>query len=314
MTLRGILGAFSHPSKILPAVVLRTPNIWSDKLYLQCLFQRIGGGKLNINQPVTYNEKLNWMKLNYRNPLYTQLVDKIEVKNYVDKILGPGYNVETIATYDSVEDIDFDKLPNEFVLKCNHTSKIGLIICRDKKNGIIFKGREKDETPLTYEEVKEELRKGLKHDYYKVAREWPYKNVKRRILAEKFMKTEDGSPLKDYKIFCFDGEPKYIWCGTNYEPTYFDFYDLEWNRIPVEYGHPNLPEPLEKPAKLDEMLGIAAKLSKDMPHVRIDLYLIGDKLYLGEFTFFTHAGLLPFNPPEFDRTLGDLFKLPAPMK
>lgn len=263
----------------------------------------------NLENPQTYNEKMQWLKIHYHNPLTTRLVDKYEVKSYVEEKLGPGHTFPLLGVWDSPDDIDFDKLPNQFVLKCNHNSS-GLVICKDKTNGIIVKGKSDDKTNMSYEQVRSYLTDSLNKEFFHVYREWPYKDVKRKIIAEKYMQQSDGSELNDYKFLCFDGEPRYVWTGTNYTPTHFDIYSTDWKNQHVAWGYDMYPGDLKKPERFDEMLDIARKLSAGFPHVRIDLYNIDGTIYLGEFTFFTWAGFCKLEPEEWDLKLGELIKLP----
>ena len=281
-----------------------------DDLYLRIIYKTWTGKKLNLDNPITYNEKMQWLKLHNQNPLYTSLVDKVEVKKYVDGILGPGHPFPLLGSWDSPDEIDFDSLPNEFVLKCNHNSADGMAICKDKKHGIFTKAHGDDRVLITKEQALKRLRFALSQDYFLETREWPYKNVKRKVFAEQFMRSDDGEPLKDYKILCFDGDPKYIWVGSNYTPMWFDLYSAEWKNLHVKWGYDAGPDNLPRPAMLEELLETARKLSKGIPHVRVDLYSIGNKVYFGEYTFFTWGGLGKLEPEEWDFILGKEIKLP----
>lgn len=298
--LKNPLVLFAHMARVIK----------SDKLYLCVQYFCYLHKFLNLKDPKTYNEKMQWMKLYNRNPSYTNLVDKIEVKKIVDGILGPGHTFPLLGCWNKPEDIDFESLPNEFVLKCNHNSAVGMAICKNKAKYLYTKAHGGDKVFISKQQVLEGLRDGLNQDFFLRGREWPYKNVNRRILAEQFMKSDDGEPLKDYKILCFDGEPKYIWVGSNYDPMWFDLYSADWKNMHVLWGYEAGPEKLPKPEKLDELLDVARKLSKGIPHVRVDLYSIGGKIYFGEYTFFTWAGLMKIEPKEWDLKLGDLIKLP----
>lgn len=312
--MNNIKETFTSPSLFWAKVVIRLnrmfPGLFSEKAMVSAFFRRDMGYSLDWDNPQTYNEKLNWVKIYDQNPLYTTLVDKIEVKKYVDDVLGEGYTFPVYGIWEKPEDINFDELPNEFVLKCNHNSAVGLTICKDKANGVIFKGKRDDDSNMSYEQVREWLQEGLDQEHYSSHIEWAYKNVKRRIFAEKFMSNGDGSDLSDYKFFCFNGEPKFVWVGTNYNPTHFDILTIDWENQNVEYGYTCSPTPLEKPEGYEEMVEIARKLSKGIPHVRIDLYNIDGKIYFGEFTFYTWGGIVPFNPTSFDKTMGEYFELP----
>ena len=297
--------------RFLMLIARKSQFIKNDKLYLQIQYFCCLHKFLNLNCPKTYNEKMQWLKLYNRNPLYTSLADKIEVKKYVDDILGPGHTFPLLGCWEKPDDIDFDALPNEFVLKCNHNSAVGMAICKDKANGVYTKAHGGDKVFISKEQVIEGLHFGLNQDFYESGREWPYKDIKRRILAEKYMKSDDGEPLKDYKILCFDGEPKYIWVGSNYDPMWFDLYSVDWENMHVLWGYEAGPELLPRPENLDDLLMTARKLSQDIPHVRIDLYSISGKIYFGEYTFFTWAGLMKIEPKEWDEKLGDLINIPS---
>lgn len=271
----------------------------SDKTYLQCKWWVNNGKKLDLENPVTFNEKLQWLKLYNRNPMYTSMVDKHEAKKYVADIIGEEHIIPTLGVYDSVEDIDFDSLPNQFVLKCTHDSG-GIVICQDK-------------TQLNKKEAIKKLRKGLKSNFYWTNREWPYKNVIPRIIAEKYMTDGDGE-LRDYKFFCFDGVPRVMFIASDRfnkeEETKFDFFDMEFNHLPFRNGHPNATKPIERPAGFDEMKMLASKLSKGIPQVRVDFYDINGQIYFGEMTFFHWSGFVKFDPVEWDYKMGEMIELP----
>ena len=272
----------------------------SDKRYVKIGYRIRTKKKLNLENPKTFNEKLQWLKLYDRKPEYTAMVDKYEVKKYVAEKIGEEYIIPTLGVYDSFDDIDFDALPNEFVLKCTHDSG-GLIICRDKST-------------LNIKAARKKIKSCLKHNFFYTNREWPYKDVKPRIIAEKLMVDESGYELKDYKIFCFDGEAKAMFIASDRnvsgEETKFDFYDMEFNHLPFTNGHPNATREIKRPASLDEMKRLAGELSKGIPQLRVDFYDINGKVYFGELTFFHWSGMTPFNPPEWDKTFGDWIKLP----
>lgn len=303
-----LMNAIKHPKDVMLWAFTSCSKLWPNKFYLSRIYRWRTGNKMNWENPRSYNEKCNWMKLYHRNPQYALLADKIEAKKYVESVLGPGNTFPLIAVYDKVEDIDFDKLPNQFVIKANHDSG-GLCICKDKSKGIIVRGKSDDHRNLSYDEVRKILKKSLKTNYYWRNREWPYKNIKRRILVEQFMQQSDGSGLNDYKFFCFNGEPKYVWMGTNYTPMHFDVYSADWTNQHVEWGYVNAPCDVPPPPGYEQMLEMARKLSKGFPHVRVDFFNIDGKIYVGEFTFYTWAGLTPFKPAEWDQKFGDLIDL-----
>lgn len=274
-------------------------RFYSDKKFLEELFSLRTGYKLNLDNPQTFNEKLQWLKLYNRKPEYVQMVDKVEAKKYVAGVIGEEHIIPTLAVYDRAEEIDFETLPNQFVLKCTHDSG-GIVICKDK-------------TKLDRNEAIRKLAHGLETNYFYFNREWPYKNVKPRIIAEPYMEDESGE-LKDYKFFCFDGEPKAMFIASDRfeknEETKFDFFDMDFNHLPFTNGHPNASCPINKPKGFDEMKALARKLSKGMPEVRVDFYDVNGHIYFGELTFFHWSGMVPFQPKEWDYKFGEWIKLP----
>lgn len=255
---------------------------------------------LNIDHPKTYNEKIQWLKLNDHNPLYTTLVDKYAVKNYVSKIIGQQYIIPTIGVWDNVDDITWEKMPKQFVLKCTHDSG-GIVICRDKSQLDIANSNKK----LNY---------FLKREYYKRNREWPYKNVPHRIIAEEFMEDTETKELRDYKFFCFNGQPKALFIATDRTnpntDTKFDFFDMDYNHLDLRNGHPNAVNFPKKPKCFEEMKTLASKLSQGIPHVRVDFYEVDEKVYFGELTFYHWSGFVKFEPSEWDYIFGSWIKLP----
>lgn len=273
-------------------------NVPDDK-YLVREYKAVMGKELDLNDPKTFNEKMQWLKLYDRRPEYTQMVDKYAVKDYVSEKIGSEYIIKTIGVWDHFEDIDFDSLPERFVLKCTHDSG-GLAICRDKKT-------------FDKEKANKKLTKCLKNNYYYMSREWPYKSVKPRIIAEEYMEDPELAELRDYKFFCFNGEPKcfkidfdrFIGHRANY-------YDIEGKLLP--FGESNvLPDhtrDIAMPRKLKEMLELARKLSEGIPFLRVDFYEVGDRIYFGELTFYPASGLGPYTDEEWDLKLGSWIKLP----
>lgn len=282
----GVLGRL-HLSQFLP-----------DKLYLQMLYRRDFNKKLDLKNPKTFNEKLQWMKLYDRRPEYTTMVDKYAVKEYVAKIIGEDYIIPSLGVWDKPEDIDWESLPDQFVLKCTHDSG-GLVICRDKSK-------------LDKSAAIKILRKSLKRNYYKAGREWPYKNVPRRIIAEKYMEDSQLGDLPDYKFFCFDGVVKALFIGTERGTgdVKFDYYDAEFKHLDLVQMHPMSGKELPKPDHFEEMKQLASKLSKGLPQVRVDFYNINGTIYFGEMTLFHHGGVIPFHPEEWDYTFGSWINLP----
>ncbi len=255
---------------------------------------------LNLYNPKTFNEKLQWLKIHDKRPDYTKMVDKYEAKECVDNILGPGHTIPTLGVWNRFDEIDFSTLPDKFVLKATHDSGT-VVICHNKKT-------------FDFTSARQLIEKRQSINFYWIYREWPYKNVKPRIIAEQYMEDENGEDLKDYKFFCFDGEPKVMFVATDRNnpnaETKFDFYDMNFQHLPFTNGHPNANTKINKPTKFEEMKKTAALLSKGIPHVRIDLYEINGKVYFGEWTFFHWSGLTPFHPKEWDDTLGNWIKLP----
>lgn len=300
MKLKNNLHSLTKPRKILKFLVYKTARIWPDKIFLKMLFPLRVGYKLNLDNPCTFNEKLQWLKLYNRKPIYTKMVDKADVKDYVADIIGKEYIIPTLGVYKSVDEIDFDTLPNQFVLKCTHDSG-GIVICSDKSK-------------LNINLVKDKLKKGLKRRYFYQNREWPYKQVNPRIIAEKYMVDESGYELKDYKIHCFNGTPQVILvCKDRYAKTGIteDFFSVTWEHLKVKRPLiPNSIVEIPKPQNLDLMLSLSKKLSADIPFLRVDFYEIKSQVYFGELTFYPASGMGEFVPIEWDNKLGEMIKLP----
>lgn len=282
------------------SIIQKFGTFLPDRLYLKMLFWAKMGRRLHLDSPQSFNEKLQWLKLYDRNPLYTKMVDKSEVKQYVASIIGNQYIIPTIGVWSRVEEIEWLKLPETFVLKSTQGGGgVGVVICKDKKE-------------IDVQSAHRELERGLKLNPYKLFREWPYKNVTPRIIAEQYM-LDSGEGLDDYKIHCFNGEPKFILvCRNRFSSGLIeDFYSIEWNHLPVRRpGKPALGD-VPKPVKLEEMLSIAKVLSKGIPFVRCDLYLIGGNVYFGELTFYPASGLSRFEPESYDYLFGEMLTLPV---
>lgn len=288
-----------HPKRYMIAILRRALLFLPDKAYLIIIYKLIFGKKLDLDNPQSYNEKLQWLKLYDRNPQYTRMVDKYEAKKYVASIVGEEYIIPTLGVWDKFDDINFDKLPQQFVLKTTHDSG-GVVICRDKSKFDKVAARKK-------------MEKSLHHDYYRTSKEWPYKNVKRRIIAEKYMEDESGE-LKDYKFFCFDGEPRLILvCKNRFSKSGLteDFFSCNWTHLNIRRPlHPNSETNIIPPVQLDKMISLSKQLSADISFIRTDFYEIGDKIYFGELTFFPASGFEKFVPEEWDKTLGEWLNLP----
>lgn len=275
-----------------------------DKEYLEKKFRAKMGYPLDLDNPKTFNEKLQWLKLYNRKAEYTVMVDKYLAREYVAGKIGEEYLIPLIGHWDRAEDIDFGKLPDKFVLKCNHNSGLGMYICKDKS-----KLSEKEIGAIL-----ENLTKGLKQDYYLTGREWPYKNVPRKIIAEKYMTdSPESSDFTDYKFFCFDGNVDCVMVCLERSSgeTKFYFFDRDWRLKRLNVRGKNAPEgfTVPKPECMDKMFEMAEILSKGLPFARIDLYQSDDHPYFGEITFFPDSGFDANLLPETDEYFGNLIDL-----
>ena len=296
----------SDRSAFMAAIIQNFFRWLPDKTYLQLLYRFKMGHRLDLNHPKTFTEKIQWLKLYNRRPEYTLMVDKYAVKKYVADIIGEKYIIPTLGVWNKPEDIDWDELPNEFVLKTTHGGGSGgVVICKDKKTF------DRNKAILT-------LRDSMDSDIYRSLREWPYKDVKRRVLAEKYMVPKDmiNNPiydLSDYKFFCFNGEPKYCQVIRNrHSKESIDFYDMNWRHQEFVGLNPiasNGINPVPRPLLLDEMICICHKLSENMKFVRIDMYVIDNRIYFGEITFYPASGIGLFNPDKWNTELGNLINL-----
>lgn len=270
-----------------------------DEEYLRRMFRLKVGYDLNLEDPKTFNEKLQWLKIHDRRPEYTTMVDKYAVKKWVADRIGEQYVIPLLGVWDHFDDIDFDALPDQFVLKCTHDSG-GLVIVKDKSS-------------MDKKSAKKKLERCLKRNYYWVGREWPYKNVKPRIIAEKYMEDESSTELKDYKVFNFDGEPKLIQVDYNrFAEHKRNLYTLDWEYIRAAIQYPTDPtHKIDRPKCLEQMLQLARTLSTGIPHVRTDFYCIDDKVYFGELTFHHGSGCEKFAPESLGEKMGDWIKLPT---
>lgn len=298
-----------HPWDFLYKAVLRIPHLVPDTVFLQIKYRSNMGTWINLDKPRTFTEKINWLKINDRKSIYTTMVDKYAVKEYVSSIIGNNYIIPLLGVWESPEQIDWDTLPDRFVLKTTHGGgSSGVIVCLDKSR-------------FNKENAVAKLHKALISDIYLYYREWPYKNVPKRIIAEKYIcenNRTSETDLTDYKFFCFNGEPLYcqVIRNRNTKET-IDFYDMEWNHMPFIglvpmfdkslYG--NGYESVSRPLKLEEMKKIAKLLSKSIPFLRVDLYYVNNRVYFGETTFFPASGIGTFVPEEWNLKLGELIDL-----
>ncbi len=285
---------------MLKSFLLKLTHIIPDKPYLKLRYRARFHQRLNLKNPRTFSEKIQWLKLYDRKPEYSMMVDKCEVKKYVANLIGEEYIIPTLGVWNSFDEIDFDALPNQFVLKCTHDSG-GLVICTDKAS-------------FDIEAAKKKIEGSMKAKYYYHGREWPYKSVKPRIIAEQFMEDSTTKDLRDYKFFAFKGEAKLLFIATERQEkdseTKFDFFDMEFNHLDFRNGHPNADVTPTKPQNFDKMKELTEKLSVGIPHVRVDFYDVNGKVYFGELTFSHWSGLMPFEPHEWDEILGSWITLP----
>lgn len=296
MTKRSKLYYLLHPKEGMHALRLRL----SDKYAITIAFRNFLGYDIDWKNPRTFSEKLQWLKLHDRKPIYTKMVDKYESKKYVSDLIGNEYIIPTLGIWNSYDEIDFDSLPNQFVLKCTHDSG-SIVICEDKST-------------FDYAAAKDILTNGLKTDFYLMGREWPYKNVPHRIIAEKFMKDGNNESLTDYKFYCFNGEPKFLYVSYGlavHSTAFINYVTLDWKQAPFHRPDfmemSNLPP---KPETFDLMIELAKKLSKGIPFLRVDFYEINKQVYYSELTFFPGGGMTPFEPQEWDLKCGELLQLP----
>jgi len=285
------------PKLILLSLLQKTAKFYPDKFYVKAQYWLKTGKKLNLKNPQTFSEKLQWLKLYDKKPEYTIMADKITAKKYVANIIGDEYIIPTLGVWNRFEDINFDELPDQFVLKTNHDSG-GIIICKNKNN-------------LNIDFARNKLEKHLRRNVYAVSREYPYKNIKPQIFAEKYMVDESGTELKDYKFFCFNGQVKYIQVDFNrFTNHQRNIYDTHWRFQDFMIKYPNNKNyMIKKPVNLDKMISIAETLSKGLPHLRVDLYSIDNNIYFGELSFCHGSGMERFTPNEWDHKFGSLLKI-----
>ena len=298
------LRSLTRPTYLLSIIMMKCNWLFPTKLYLKWLFRLRMGYKLDLKNPKTFSEKLQWLKLYNRKPEYTQMVDKAAVKDYVAKILGKEYIIPTLGIWNKPEDIDFESLPNRFVLKTTHGGgSAGVVICKDKST-------------FDCKKAIRSLNKSMKQDISRELKEWPYKNVVHRIIAEEYVESRpDVDELPDYKVFCFNGKPKFCQVVTGRikgEPC-FDTFDLGWKHQPFREPkkYPNADPLPQKPLHYDEILKAAEKLAGNNEFSRIDFYEIGDKILFGEITFFPTSGMGGFDPEDYDLLLGRMITLPG---
>ena len=305
LPLRVLRSLSANPRKIF--IYMNSAHLLNglpDEAFLRLLWKARFGTKLNLDHPKTFNEKMQWLKLYDRNPLHTRMVDKYAVKPFVSELIGDDHVIPTLGVWDNAHSIDFASLPERFVMKCNHTSGEGLILCRDKAN-------------LDTKKAISSLEKAMKNDYYLTYREWPYKDVPRKILAEPYMEDRQASilglnTLPVYKLLCFEGKPRIIQTIQNDKMPNetIDYFTPDWTLLPFRQNYPQSAVPAARPQQLDRMLEIAEKLSAGFHFLRVDLYEINGQVFFSEFTFFSDAGFAPFDPEEWNDTLGSWIQIP----
>lgn len=289
--------------KVLIRLLYLLSPVIPSKIYLKMLFPLRTGYRLNLNNPQTYNEKLQWLKLYYRDSDLPHRVDKYEYKEWAAKIVDEKYLPQTYGIWESFDNINFDLLPNAFVLKTTHDQG-GVVICYDKSAFDKIK-------------TKKKLEKHLKKNIFHIMKEWPYKNVKPRIMAEELLVDNSKGDIWDYKFYCFDGKPIYMYISMNRQSSHtpFYFYDMEFNFLDITRpGYEHDSKKIEKPENWNLMIKLAEKLSSKQPHVRIDFYNINGRIYLGEYTLFQGGGMMPFNPEIWDYKFGSFLSLPRKLK
>lgn len=272
-------------------------NVIPDKAFISFQFKMATGNKLNLKNPKSYNEKLQWIKLYDHNPLYTELVDKYRVRKFVSERIGEEYLIPLIAKWDKPEDIDITKLPNQFVIKCNHDSG-GIAICKDKKS-------------FNWDSEKKKIESHYKQNHYYMSREWAYKNVKPCVIAEKYMQDESTEELRDYKFFCFNGVPRFVQVDfARFVDHKRNIYDIDWNLLDLTIKCPNDPKAkIDMPSDYDNMVEVAKKLSAGLPHVRVDLYSVNGHTYFGEMTLYHGNGYEKFTPEKYGEEFGSYIDL-----
>jgi len=296
--------AFTEPRYFLDRFLSYTSKCFPDKLYIDLKYLLRFGHKVNWENPQTFNEKQSWIKINDRNPLYTKLADKYEVKKFVAGVIGEEYVVPCLGIWDKVEDIDYLSLPEQFVIKCTHDSS-GAIIVRNKDK-------------IDKASVAKKLKSVFKRNYYWGLREWPYKEIKPRVIADTFLddKTAEGNniSLRDYKFWCFNGVPEYMYCTVkdeNLSDIYENFYDKDFNVVNIKHGFPRHTPEFDRPKNYEKMWELAGKLAKasQTKWVRVDFFNVDGKIYFGEFTFFDWGGAQPFDDEQQDYELGEMLSL-----
>lgn len=290
-----IYKAITQPKKLLLFIINKCSRLFSDEIYLQIVFRLSCGYWPDLKSPKTFNEKLNWLKLHDRKPIYTIMADKLSAKQYVSNIIGEQYVVPCYGVWEKLENIDFATLPDKFVIKMNHDSS-GAFICKDKAQ-------------LNMERLQSYIKTYFGRNYYWHLREWPYKNIEPRIFAEELLDDHTGETLRDYKFWCFNGVPTYMYCTVKGRAVYENFYDMEFTPVAINHGYPRHYPEFEKPKGFETMKKLAEKLAVGLPFIRVDFFEVGDRIYFGEYTFYDWGGMSPFVTKDQDLELGKLIDL-----
>lgn len=287
MKKKNIKGIKKILGRNLISLFYRSLFFLSDEAFIKFIYRLRMGKKLNLDNPVTFNEKLQWLKLNDHNPLYTKIADKLGVRDYVTEKAGKEHVVPVLGVYSSFDEIDFSSLPSSFVLKTTHDSG-SLVICSDKAS-------------LDIKKARKTITRSMKRNYYRTTREWQYKNIEPKIIVEKYL----GDCITDYKFFCFNGKPRFMYIEREQEADPVQaIFDMDFNRLPFTMDDEASPAVFEKPQFFDEMKRIAGVLSSGIPFIRVDMYYVEGKILVGELTFYHYGGFIPFNPPGWDKTIG----------
>ena len=298
--IKKVFGYIKNPRQFVRMLMVKgTFDRLDDERFVSLLFWAKLGRKLNLKNPKDFNEKLQWLKLYDHRDEYTTMVDKQDAKAWIAERIGEEYIIPTLGVYNSFDEIDFDALPDRFVLKCTHDSG-GLVVCTDKSR-------------LNKAEAKTILEKSLNQNYYRHSREWPYKNVKPRIIAEEYMEDPETAELRDYKFFTFNGEPRFMMIVSERmlsEEAKSDFFDMDGRHMELYSGHPNAKLCPALPVKFDQMKELSRVLARDIPHLRVDFYEVAGRIYAGELTFFHWSGYEPFQPKEWNDKIGSWITLP----
>ncbi len=298
--IRKLLHLIDRPKALYHKIMQRISETYADRLAIKEMWKSNMDYDLNLDNPQTFNEKLQWLKLYDRNPQYTILADKYKIKEWIETNIGKQYVIPLLGVYHHFDEINFDKLPNQFVLKCNHDCG-SVIICKDKNT-------------FDKASAKVKLEEHLKMDFFIPYREWCYKNIPRRIICEKYMQNETDSELTDYKFFCFNGVPRFLYVSynlSNWNEAFINYMNLDWT--PAPFHRPDFQEFKEippKPSKFEEMIELSKQIAKEFTFVRVDLFQIDNQIYVSELTFYPGAGIDKFIPEGWDRKIGDLLQLP----